>query len=113
MAPKRIHTTIFPVLNPPKVVEDLERILRRGRIKADKGIFNLQMSLSLPTESVKSIENIILNKETDQSLLRSKSSSKLSQVIVGRERIKFSRLAQQPSQPSSKIRVPHSPIVHG
>ena len=90
------------------MVENLERILRRSSIKADKGIFHLQKSLSLPTESTKSVTNIILDKEIDQSLLISKSTSKLSQDIVGPERINFSRPAQHPSQPSSTSLFPQN-----
>ena len=68
MAPKRIHTRRFPYPNPLKVVENPKRILMRSNIKADKGIFHLQKSLSLPTESVKSAESISFDKGTDQSL---------------------------------------------
>jgi hypothetical protein len=82
---------IFPNPNPPKVVENPERILRRSRIKVDKGIFHLQKSLYLPAESVKSVENIVLDKETDQSLLRSKSTFELSQVTIGPRKLNFSR----------------------
>ena len=75
------------------MVENLERILRRSSIKVDKGIVHLQFFLSLLAKSVKSNENIILDKETDQSLLRSKSASELSQVIVGPKGLNFSRPA--------------------
>ena len=92
--PKRIHTRRFPYPNPPKVVENPERILRKSNIKVDTYIFHLQKSLFLPTKSVESIENIILDMGTDQSLLISKSTSKLSQVIVGQERLNFSRPTQ-------------------
>ena len=101
IAPKIIYTRRNPDPNPPKVVENPERILRRSNNKADKGIFHLQKSLSLPAKSVESIENIILDKESDQSLLRSKSASELSQVIVGPERSNSPRSNQQPSHPSS------------
>ena len=93
LAPKRIHTRKFPDPNPPKVVENPKRILRRSNIQADKGIFHLQKSLSLPIESVKGVEKIVLDKETNQSLIRSKSASELSQVTVGPKRLNFSRLA--------------------
>ena len=73
------------------MVENLERILRRSSIKDDKGIFHLQKSLSLPVESVKSIENIILDKDIDQSLLRSKSTYELSQVTIVLEGLNFSK----------------------
>ena len=94
MAPKRIHTRIFLDPKPPKVVENPKRILRRGSIKVDKGIFHLQKSFYLPAKSVESIENISPDKETDQSLLRSKSTSELSQVTIGPEGLNFSRSAQ-------------------
>ena len=64
LAPKRIHTRRFPDPNPLKVVENPERILRSS-IKVDKGIFHLQKSLSLPVESVKSVESVILDTGTD------------------------------------------------
>jgi hypothetical protein len=76
------------------VVEKLESIMRRSSIKVDKGIFHLQNSLSLPTKSVESIENIILDKETDQALLRCKSTSKLCQVNVDLDRLNFPSSAQ-------------------
>ena len=75
MASKRIHTRRYSDPNPHKVVENPERILRRSNIKADKGIFNLQKSLSFPAKSVESIEKIVLDKEADQALLRYKSTS--------------------------------------
>ena len=108
IAPKKVHTRRFPDPNPPKVVENLERILRRSNVKADKGIPHLQKSLSLLAKSVNIVESIILDKETDQSLLRSKSSSELSQVITGPKRLNLSRPAQQPSQPSSTSLFPQN-----
>ena len=56
MVPKRIHTRRFPDPNPPKVVENPERIQRRSNNKDDEGIFHLQKSLSLPAKSVESAE---------------------------------------------------------
>ena len=102
MAPRRIHTRIFPDPNPPKVVENPKRILRRSNIKDDKGIFHLQKSLSLPAESV------ILDKGIDQSFSRSKFDSELSQVITGPRRANLSRPTQQPSQPSSTSSFPQN-----
>ena len=61
--PKIIHTRRFPDPNPPKVVENPERIVRRSSIKVDKGIFHLQKSFSLQVKRVKSVvsvENIII-----------------------------------------------------
>ena len=93
MAPKRIHTRIFLDPIPPEVVENPERILRRSSIKADKGISHLEKYLSLPIESVKSVESISFDKGTDQSLSRSKSASELSHVFTHPERPNISRLA--------------------
>lgn len=73
------------------MVENLERILRRSNIKANKGIPHLQKSLSLPAESFKSAEIFSFDKGTDQSLSRSKSTSELSQVFTGPERPNHSR----------------------
>ena len=73
MVPKIVHTRGFPDPNPPKVVENPERILRRSNTQADKGIFHLQKFVYFPTESVKSVESFSFDKGTGQSLLRSKS----------------------------------------
>jgi hypothetical protein len=88
MAPKRIHTRRFPDPNPPKVVENPERILRRSNTQADKGIFYLQKSLSFPVESVKRAESFSFDKGIDQSLSRSKYATELSQALTGPERKK-------------------------
>ena len=47
------------------MVENPSSILRRSSIKVDEGIFSLQKSFSLLAKSVESVENIILDKETD------------------------------------------------
>ena len=104
--PKRIHTRRFPDPNLPKLVENPERILRRSNTQADKGIFHLQKFVSLPVESVKSTSSFVFDKGTDQSLSRSKSSTKLSQAFTGPERQNLSKLAQQPSHPSSTSCLP-------
>lgn len=108
LAPKGIHRRIFLDPNPNKVVENLERILRRSNNKANKGSFHLQNCLSLPTKSVESIENIILDKETNQSLLRSKYTFELSQVTVGLEGLNFPSSSQQLSHPSSTSLFPQN-----
>ena len=108
LALKRIHTRRNPNLNPPKVVENPKRILRRSYNKVNKGTFHLRKSLSLPAQSIKSIENILLDKETYQALLRSKSTSELRQVIVVLEGLNFPRSAQQPSYPSSTSLFPQN-----
>ena len=94
MAPKRIHTRRFPDPNPPKVVENPERILRRSNTQVDKGIFHLQKSMSLPTESVKSAESFSFDKGIDQSLSRSKASTELHQALTSPERPNLSKPTQ-------------------
>ena len=94
MAPKRIHTRIFPHPNPPKVVENPERILRRSNTQANKGIFHLQKSLSLTTESVKSAKIFSFDKEIDQSFSISKSATELSQALTCPERLNLFKPTQ-------------------
>ena len=65
METKRIHTRRFPDPNPPKVVENPERILRRSSTPTNKGISHLQRASSLPTESVKCFTSFDFDKETD------------------------------------------------
>jgi hypothetical protein len=86
MAPKIIYMRKNPDPNRPKVVEDLEKILR-GSSKTDKGTFHLQRSLSLPAKCIKSIDNIIFYDKFEQTLFKSKSGSNLSQVIFDPERL--------------------------
>ena len=93
------------------MVEDPERILRRSNNKADKCIFHLQKSLSLPAKGVKSIVYIILDKKFEQMLLRSKSTSNLSQVVFGLERFIFSEFTQHPSQIQATQGV-HTPVTY-
>ena len=112
MAPKRIHTRRVPDPNPLKVVENLERILRRSSSQADKGIFHLQKSLSLPSQSVNSAESFSFDKGTDQSLSRSKSATELSQSFTGPERPNLSKPTQQPSYPSSTSCFPQIQNTH-
>ena len=86
MAPKRIYTRRNPDQNPPKVVENPNRILRRSNNRVVKGIFHLPKSLSLPA---KTVENIILDKKFEKALLKSKYASELSKIIVGPEELDF------------------------
>lgn len=85
-SPKRINTRRNPDPNPPEVVEDLEKILRRNNNKTDKETFHLQRSLSLPAEGIQSIDDIIFNEKFEQMLFRCKSCPDLSQVIFDQER---------------------------
>jgi hypothetical protein len=112
MAPKRIHTRRFLDPNLPKVVENPKTIIRRSNTQADKGIFHLQKSVSLPTESVKSAESFIFDKGTDQSLSRSKFSTELSQALTGPERPNLCKPSQQPSHPSSTSIFPQIQYTH-
>ena len=94
MSLKRIYTRRFPDLDPPKVVDNPERILRRSSTPADKGISHLQRASSLPTEIVKGFISFDFDKETDQSFLRSKSETELCQVPTGLERPNTARPTQ-------------------
>ena len=101
LAPERIHTRRFPDPNPPKVVENPKRILRRSNTQAYKGIFHLQKSFSLPSESVKSDEIFSFDKGTDQSLSTSKSTTELIQAFSSPKRPNILKPTQWPSHPSS------------
>ena len=89
LAPKRIYTRRNPDPNPPKVVENPERILRRSNSKANKGIFHLHKSLSLPTKGIKYIVDIILDEKFGKTLLRYKSTLELNQITFGPEGLIF------------------------
>ena len=112
MAHKRIHTRIFLDPNPPKVVENPERIMRRSNTQANKGIFHLQKSMSLPAKSFKSAESFSFDKGTDQSLSRSKSATELSQALTGPKRPNIFNPTQQPSHPSSTSVFPQIQNTH-
>ena len=75
MAPGIIYTRRFPDPDPPKVVDNPERILRRSSTQADKGISHLQRASSLPTESVRVFTSFGFDKEIDQSFPRSRSQT--------------------------------------
>ena len=68
------------------MVDNPKKILRRSNTQADKGISHLQRASSLPTESVKVFISCDFDKETNQSFLRSRSETKLCQVLTGPER---------------------------
>ena len=65
MALRSIYTRRFPDPDPPKVVDNLERILRRSSTQADKGISHLQRASSFPTKSVKGFTSVYFDKEID------------------------------------------------
>ena len=65
MAPRSIYIRRFPNPDPPKVLDNPERILRRSNTQADKGISRLQRALSLPTESVRGFTSFVFDKETN------------------------------------------------
>ena len=90
----------FPNPDPPRVVDNLGRILRRSSTPVDKGISHLQRASSLPTESVKCFTSFDFDKETDQSFPRSRSAIELCQVLTGLERPNTFKPTQQPSHPS-------------
>ena len=94
------------------MVENPKRIQRRSNTQADKGIFHLQKSLSLPAESVKSAESFSIDKGTNQLLSRSKSSTELSQALTGPERPNLFKPTQHPSHPSSTSYFPQIQNTH-
>ena len=108
---RSIHTRRFLNPDPPRVVDNHERILRRSSTPADKGISHLQRASSLPTEIVKCFTSFDFDKETDQSFPRSRFQIELCQVITGLERPNTFRLAQQPSHPSSTP-VVQNPVLY-
>ena len=93
LAPRSIYTRRFLDLDPPKVVDNPERILRRSNTQADKGISHLQRALSLPTESVKGFTSFDFDKETDQSFSSFKSKIELSQALTSPKRPKSTTFA--------------------
>ena len=93
------------------MVDNPERILRRGSTQANKGISHLQRSSSLPTESNKGFTSCDFDKEIDQSFPRSKSETELCQILTGPERPNIFRLAQQPSHPSPTS-VVQNPLIY-
>lgn len=78
--------------------------MRRSSTQADKGVSHLQRASSLPSESVKGFICCDFDKETDQSFPRSRSETKLCQVLTGPEWPNIFRPTQQPSHPSPSIK---------
>ena len=101
LANKRIYTRRNTYPNPPKVVEDPNRILRRCNNKVDKGIFHLQKSLSLRAKGIKNTDDITFGQKFKQSFFRFKSSSELNQLVFDPKSLISSKSAPQPSQASS------------
>ena len=106
-----MYTRRFPDPNPPKVVVNPKRILRRSNTQVDKGISHLQMALSFPTKSVKGFTSFDFDKETDQSFPRSKFATKLCQAQTSPEGPNTFRPTQQPSHPSPTI-VVQNPVTY-
>ena len=65
MALRSIHTRGFLDSDPPRVVNNPERILTRSNTPADKGISHLQRASSLPTESIRHVTSFDFDKEID------------------------------------------------
>ena len=86
MALNSIYTRRFPDLDPPKVVDNLERILKRSSTQVDKGISHLQRASYFPTESVKGFTSFDFDKEIDQSFPRSRFETKFCQALPSLER---------------------------
>ena len=108
MALKSIYKRRFPDPDPPKVVDNPERILRRSSTQVDKGISHLQRASSFPTESVKGFTSFDFDKETYQSFPRSRSETELCHVLTSPERPNTFIPTQQPSHcsPTSVVQNP-------
>ena len=111
MSLRSIHTRRFLDPDPPGVVYNPERILRRNNTPTDKGISHLQRASSFPTESVKCFISFDFDKEIDQSFPRSKSKTELCPVLTGLERPNTFKPTQQPSHPSSTPTV-QNPVLY-
>ena len=83
MAPRTIYTrrNPDPDPNPPKVVEDPERILRRKKRKVDSGIPLISRSVSFPKEGFISVDYLQFYMKFEQSLFKSKLDSDLVQIV--------------------------------
>lgn len=81
MAPNRIYTRAIPDPNPPKEVENPEKILRKSSSKVSKETYQLYKSTYLPVEVVKSIDEVTFHLKLEYSLFKSMSESDLSQII--------------------------------
>lgn len=72
MAPKRIHTRAHPYQNPPNILDNLEKLIRKKRLTESKGSNSpLPRANSFPDIFV-TIENIQFNLPFELSLFRTK-----------------------------------------
>lgn len=81
LAPKRIYTRANPNPNPPKAVENPEKILRKSSSKVGKETYHLYKSTCVPVEGVESIDEITFDLKFEHSLFRSKFESDLGQIV--------------------------------
>ena len=79
---RRKYTRSNPDPDPTKPVEDPDKILKLRKENIEQGISPLQRNFSLPTEGIKTIDDIKFDIKFEHSLFRTKSYSNLSQVVV-------------------------------
>ena len=81
MAPKRIYRRANPYPNPPKEVENPEKILRKSSSKVGKETYQLHKSTSSPAKGVESVDEMIFDLKFERSLFKSKFESDLGQIV--------------------------------
>ena len=86
LAFRSIHTRRFPDPDPPRVVDNPERILRRSSTPADKGISHLQRASSFPTESVNGFTHFDFDKELIYPFQDLSLKAELCQALTSPER---------------------------
>ena len=68
------------------MVDNPERILRRGNTQADKGIYHLQRASSLPTKSVNGFTSFDFDKELIYPFQDLSLKDELCQALSGLEK---------------------------
>ena len=82
MAFKRVHTRGNPNFEPLHIVEDLDRILRKGKGKYQEGNSQLETYFYLSQEEILSLQGLDFYINFEQSILKSKSKTDLKKVMV-------------------------------
>lgn len=88
LAFKKIHTRSHPVPDPPEVVSDPEKLLRKKRFEEGEASNNpLERSYTL-LDSIVTVEDIDYDLPFGQSIFRSKSKSFVCKTIIDESKIK-------------------------
>ena len=81
MAPKRIYTRANLDPNPPKAVQNPNKILKKSSSKVGKETYQLHKSTSLPDEGVEVVDEITFDLKFEHSLFRSKFEFDLGHIV--------------------------------